>query len=334
LLRDWEVWPEEDARMAAVVRMLIFGDRPGSRLSFDAYEAHVSKLATIVENSVLLHAMRAALDRDGRVRRFSAARCTKVEWLADAACLTLDDVTTLRGKLLAAADGADSWLRTQAGIAVSEVSYGQTAVVANFECARPHDGTAFQWFRPDGVLALLPLPGQRVSIVWSARDDLAARLMMLSPEDLAREVEAACGERLGSMTLITGPARFALRNIRVHRLIGPRLALVGDAAHNFHPLAGQGVNVGFQDAHTLAAVLEGRGPETDVGAVALLRRYERARREEIAAMSAVTHGLQVLFNQAGTPFAWLRNLGLNLTDRSPPLKAILVARALGSPSIT
>jgi 2-polyprenyl-6-methoxyphenol hydroxylase-like FAD-dependent oxidoreductase len=136
------------------------------------------------------------------------------------------------------------------------------------------------------------------------------------------------------LELITPPARFGLRRIRVQRLIGPRLALVGDAAHNFHPLAGQGVNVGFQDARTLSEVLAHRGPERDAGALPLLRRYERSRREDIALMGVVTHGLQRLFNHTGTPLAWMRNLGLNLTDRLPPLKSRLVTRAFGLPPIT
>jgi ubiquinone biosynthesis UbiH/UbiF/VisC/COQ6 family hydroxylase len=248
--------------------------------------------------------------------------------------LQLRSGASLRAKLLVAADGADSWLRTQAGIAVSEIGYGQSAVVTNFNCALPHRSTAFQWFREDGVLALLPLPGQRVSMVWSARDDVAERLMSLSDAALADEVAVASGNQLGTLQTITPPARFALRRIRVQRLIGARLALVGDAAHNFHPLAGQGVNVGFQDARTLSDVLKQRGPERDVGALPLLRRYERSRREDIAVMGAVTHGLQRLFNHTGTPLAWIRNLGLNLADRLPPLKSRLVARALGFPPTT
>ena len=331
-LRSLDAWPGNAQRMAPVEHMCIFGDRPVSKLEFDAYRSHVSRLATIVENGLLMQALRNALDITGKVETFQGERCAAVQWEADAATLQLQTGTALRARLLVGADGADSWLRTQAGIQVSETSYGQTAVVANFSCELPHRGTAFQWFREDGVLALLPLPEQRVSIVWSARDDLAERLMGLTGAPLADEVAAASGNVLGSLQLITPPARFALRCMRVRRLIGPRLALVGDAAHNFHPLAGQGVNVGFQDARELSRVLNERGPERDVGAIALLRRYERARREDIAAMTAATHGLQRLFNHTGTALAWMRNLGLNLTDRLPPLKSLLVAQALGSPT--
>ena len=131
------------------------------------------------------------------------------------------------------------------------------------------------------------------------------------------------------MAISTPPIGFPLRLVRVPRLVAPRLALVGDAAHNLHPLAGQGVNLGFQDARELASVLLARGPQPDVGAFSLLRRYERARREDILAMTAATHGLQRLFNNSVAPLAWLRNLGLDLTNRLTPIKTLLVKHALG-----
>ena len=330
-LRSLGAWPDDVERMAAVERMRIFGDRPGSKLDFDAYQSHVAHLATIVENRLLMTALQRSLRDEGKVEWFSAERCESVQWNEEAVTLHLQSGTALHARLLVGADGADSWLRSQAGIEASEIDYGQSAVVANFNCTVAHRGTAFQWFREDGVLALLPLPGERVSMVWSARDELAQRLMASTSDELTLEVGAASGNVLGPMEIITPPASFPLRCIRVERLIGPRLALVGDAAHNLHPLAGQGVNLGFQDARELSRVLMERGPERDVGALALLRRYERARREDILVMTAATHGLQRLFNQAGTPLAWVRNLGLNLTDRLPPLKSLLVRRALGTP---
>ena len=166
-------------------------------------------------------------------------------------------------------------------------------------------------------------------MVWSARQEIAERLLSLAPEALCAEVEAASRGALGRLALITPPAAFRLRLVRAQQLCAPRVALVGDAAHNLHPLAGQGVNLGFKDARELASVLAARGQERDVGSRALLRRYERARKEDILAMTAATHGLQRLFNNSVVPLAWLRNLGLNLTDRLLPLKALLIRRALG-----
>ena len=328
-LRELGAWPAAADRLAPVTQMRICGDQPGSELAFSAYDAHVPRLATIVENSALMAALQGTLRGQPDLTLFNPARCADVLWEADHATLQLEGGATLRTKLLVAADGADSRLRGRAGLAAQETEYGQTAVVANFATAQPHREVAFQWFRPDGVLALLPLPGNRASMVWSARKELAGTLLALAADELCAAVEAACGNALGRLTLITAPAGFTLRLIRVPRLIGPRLALVGDAAHNLHPLAGQGANLGFQDARELAAVLAARGQETDVGSRALLRRYERARREDIVAMTAVTHGLQRLFNNSAAPLAWLRNLGLKFADQVLPLKALLVKHALG-----
>lgn len=328
-LRDLRAWPSALGRMQPVTCMRIFGDRLGSELGFSAYEAHVSRLATIVENSALTGVLQEAVRSQPELTLFSPAICADVSWESSHARLRLESGEELRARLLVAADGADSWLRGQARIAVEEKAYGQTAVVANFAIGAPHQGVAFQWFRPDGVLALLPLPGEHVSMVWSARQDLAERLLSLEAEALCAEVETASRGVLGRLALISPPAAFALRLIRARQLSAPRLALVGDAAHNLHPLAGQGVNLGFQDARELAAVLAVRGLERDAGSRALLRRYERARSEDVLAMTAATHGLQRLFNNSVLPLAWLRNLGLNLTDRLLPLKALLVRRALG-----
>jgi 2-polyprenylphenol 6-hydroxylase len=328
-LRTLGAWPEHTERLAPITQMRVFGDRAGSDLTFSAYETQVARLATIVESSALAAALHRVLQGQPDLALFGPARCASVDWGSDQAELRLDSGETLRAKLLVAADGADSWLRAQAGVQIEETGYGQTAVVANFSIERPHRDTAFQWFRTDGVLALLPLPGARASMVWSAQQDLADRLLSLDAAALAAEVSAASRDVLGRLTVISASSAFPLRLIRVSRLVAPRLALVGDAAHNFHPLAGQGVNLGFKDARELAAVLRARGQQQDVGSIPLLRRYERARREDILAMTAVTHGLQRLFNNSVAPLAWLRNLGLDLTDRLAPIKALLVKHALG-----
>jgi 2-octaprenylphenol hydroxylase len=328
-LRRLNAWPAQTDRLEPVTQMRVFGDRGGSELVFSAYEAHVARLATIVESSALMTALHAALQGRSDVALRSSTRCTKVEWTGHRAVLELEGGEELAAKLLVAADGADSWLRTEAGIAAEQSSYGQTAVVANFSTAQPHRGTAFQWFRSDGVLALLPLPGDRVSMVWSAQQALADRLLSLDAAELCAEVAGASKNAVGALDVITPAVGFPLRLIRVPRLVAPRVALVGDAAHNLHPLAGQGVNLGFQDARELASVLLARGPQPDVGALSLLRRYERARRENILAMTAATHGLQRLFNNSVAPLAWLRNLGLDLTNRLTPIKTLLVKHALG-----
>jgi ubiquinone biosynthesis UbiH/UbiF/VisC/COQ6 family hydroxylase len=322
-------WPAQRERIAPVYEMRVFGDEQTGAMRFTAYEAHVAHLACIVEGRLLIERLWTALADRPEVTVFSGAGTAAVTWHADGATLTLTDGRELRGRLLVAADGGDSWLRSQAGIEAKVRPYGQTAVVANFACQQDHRGTAFQWFRDDGVLALLPLPGQRTSMVWSARTELAEELVGLAPAALGERVTQASLEALGKLDVITAQAAFPLRLIRVARLVQPRLALVGDAAHNLHPLAGQGVNLGFQDASTLAQVLRERGSCADVGELRLLRRYERARQEDILAMTLVTDGLQRLFDARGRALKELRNWGMTLVDRSSPLKHYLIRHALG-----
>jgi len=320
-------WPDA-ARMAPVDAMRVYGDAGGSRLTFDAHEARVAHLAQIVENRVLLDALWRRL-RPSAVSVLAPAQCQAVAFEQDAAVLTLEGQAPLRARLLVAADGAQSWLRTQAGMPATTTPYEHSAVVANFEVEHAHRNSAFQWFRADGVLALLPLPGGRCSMVWSAQQGVADELMAASADALAERVGEASRGALGRLRQITPPAAFPLQRVRVPSLVRARLALVGDAAHNLHPLAGQGVNLGFQDARELARVLLQRGACHDAGEVRLLRRYERARREEILAMTWVTHGLQRLFGAAGRPASWVRNRGLSVVDRAGPIKQLLVRHALG-----
>jgi ubiquinone biosynthesis UbiH/UbiF/VisC/COQ6 family hydroxylase len=259
---------------------------------------------------------------------FCPAGWTALEFHADRVAVRLDDGSELAARLLVGADGAESRVRARAGIAVRASDYRQLGVVANFSCEKSHQDIAFQWFMRDGVLALLPLPGKRVSMVWSIAEEKGRRLLALPEAALAAEVESASGGAVGALQVITPAAGFPLKLQRVTQFTRPRLALVGDAAHNVHPLAGQGVNLGFRDARALAGVLKERGPQGDCGDRALLRRYERSRREDVLAMQAATDGLQKLFSSDAVWVARARNLGLRLVDRQPWLKSFLVHHAV------
>jgi ubiquinone biosynthesis UbiH/UbiF/VisC/COQ6 family hydroxylase len=226
------------------------------------------------------------------------------------------------------ADGANSFVRRAAGIAATESDYGQSAVVANFRCEKPHRNTAYQWFQGGGVLALLPLPGEHVSMVWSLPTHDAERVRALRGEALAHEVERASKAALGTLRPVSEARSIALRRLRAARLVAPRLALAGDAGHVIHPLAGQGLNLGLQDARVLAQVINEREPGRDPGDERLLRRYERQRAEPILAMDAVVSGLFALYNAKSGWVGRLRNAGLNLTDRLPVLKNILMRQAM------
>lgn len=219
-------------------------------------------------------------------------------------------------------------MRSSLALGFEEKPYGEAAIVANFECETGHGDVARQWFRSDGVLAWLPLPGHRISIVWSTAVANAAEIAALAPEEFAGRVRDAGGAALGDLELISSVARFPLRLIDVPDPVAPGVALIGDAAHAVHPLAGQGVNLGFQDVKALVEALADRSPLERAGDLRVLRRYARERREDVTAMQFVTDGLDKLF-ASGAPGAFtLRNLGLRLVDTQPWAKAALAQRAM------
>jgi 2-polyprenylphenol 6-hydroxylase len=321
----WDGLPHE--RMARVEGMRVYGDDASTCLEFSAYDAGLRELAHIVENGRLQHALWEGV-RSQEIELHNPASGIALEFGPDCARLRLDDGNELTARLVIGADGSDSRTRAAAGIAVTPASYDQIGIVANFACERPHRGIAYQWFMRDGVLALLPLPGDRVSMVWSIAQERGAGLLELAPEQLATEVQTASRGALGGLQMMTPAAAFPLRLQRVAQFTKPRVALVGDAAHNVHPLAGQGVNLGFRDARVLAEVLEQRAPFRDCGDHALLRRYERARKEDVAAMQLATDGLQKLFNNEAVFLSRARNWGLGFVNGQTLLKNFLVRRAV------
>jgi 2-octaprenylphenol hydroxylase len=315
-------------RATPVRAMRVFGDDARSALAVDADSARVAELAWIVEEGALQAALWDALAGAESVRVLAPERLERLEVAPDRAQLQLRGGRTLDARLVVGADGAQSLVRDQAGIAATDAAYPQRAVVANFSCGRAHRHTAYQWFQGGPVLALLPLPGDHVSMVWSTGEDDAERLLALAPQALADAVAAASGRALGELGLVTPARAFPLRRLAARGRVAPRVALIGDAARVIHPLAGQGANLGLQDARELAAVLAAREPMRDPGDLRLLRRYERARAGEVGAMDATVHGLYRLFRAQARPFALARNAGLNLTDRLPVIKNLLIRQAM------
>ena len=328
LLERLGVWASVDSqRVCAVERMRVLGD-DGDELAFDAYGATVERLATIVEEGELLRVLDAACGFQPALKRVqSAFVSTRDE--AGSVYVDLDDGSSLAARLLVGADGASSSVRAAAGISASTKSYEQAAVVANFTCDRPHLNTAWQWFTDEGVVALLPLPGNHVSLVWSAPSQLGAELMALTPDQLAARVTERCARTLGELTAISDSQTFPLRLISVSRLIALRVALIGDAAHVVHPLAGQGLNLGLQDVSVLLDAVRSRESFRDIGDTAVLRRYERSRAEAVGLMRFTTHGLAQLFALDDPLARRLRNVGLAVVNRLGPLKNALIRQALG-----
>lgn len=329
-LENLEIWNHMASdRLTPVYEMSVWGDDQAAQINFSAYEMGVSELAFIAENRQLQTAVWEALKPPNQnIHLICPAKCTSISWLESHVEVRLDDGTQLDTRLVVGADGVNSWVRKQAGIEESRRSYHQIGVVANFMAELSHRHIACQWFRRDGVLALLPLPGKRVSMVWSTGEEHAAELRDLPAEALCRLVEDASLHTLGKLELITAPVGFPLNFVHVESLIKPRLVLIGDAAHGIHPLAGQGVNLGLRDTRELVAVLNGRGSTKDCGDYLLLRQYELARKEDIWAMEQVTDGLQKLFNNSNPTLARLRNLGLEITNRLPLIKNQLMGHAL------
>lgn len=315
------------SRIERVESMRVEGDR-GAVLTFSAYDLGELALAWIVEESSLKQALIEALDDGAAVTRYAPHEPSSLRFDAARAMLELDTVS-LETQLVVAADGVRSWVREQAGMRIEPRAYAQTAVVANFACANAHGGCARQWFQDDGsVLAWLPLPGRHLSMVWSAPSRLAAELVAMRPDVLAGRVAAAGFESLGRLDLVGEPAAFPLQFLRLPAVIAHRLALVGDAAHGIHPLAGQGVNLGFGDAQALSEAIAARGPVADPGAPMVLERYARRRAEPVLAVQAVTDGLARLFGIRSRWAGMLRNAGLAAVDRLPLAKYALAQPVL------
>jgi ubiquinone biosynthesis UbiH/UbiF/VisC/COQ6 family hydroxylase len=311
----------DHARVAPVRSMQVWGDAKDSQLDFNGGQP----LATIVEHAAVMQALEARLARDGRVEiRRGAAPSSMTTADSGARQVTLADGSMLKADLLIAADGSRSQIREWAGIPVRSKDYDSDGVVANFSCERTHGDAARQWFRTDSVLASLPLPGRHISIVWSVARSAAESLAALPEIEFCARVAEAGNRELGDLALVSPVARFPLARTTAEHWVQPALALMGDAAHAVHPLAGQGVNLGFADARKMFEVLRDRSKLSRVGDMALLRQYERARREAALAVGEVTDRMRSLYMSEMAAARWLRNDGMQMVNRLPVAKALLV----------
>jgi 2-octaprenyl-6-methoxyphenol hydroxylase len=289
-------------------------------------------LGHIVENRLIRGALlRRAQALAGHGLTLAApAAIAGVRWREGGARLRLADGRQLSCALVAAAEGRHSPTRAAAGIDVLRWEYRQTGIVATIAHERPHRGLAVERFFPEGPLALLPMTGRRSSIVWAAHDRLAQELIALDDAAFMGELEERVGDALGALTLAGPRWHYPLSMVQARRYTGRRLALVGDAAHAIHPLAGQGWNLALRDVAALAElVVDAQRLGLDPGGAALLARYERWRRFDSLALIAITDGLNRLFGNDLLPLRVVRELGLGVVERIAPLKQFFMRHAMG-----
>lgn len=330
ILRTFGAWEQmRQARMGPFREMHVWDAVGDGVIHFDSADVGEPTLGYIVENRVIQAGLEARLEALPSVTWFRPARLRGLTIEPACVRVALDHVE-IKAQLLVGADGSDSHVRRRVGITSAVHGYRQQALVTNVRTELRHQEIAWQRFLPSGPLAFLPLPDNYSSIVWSTSPAAAAALSRMPTEEFAGELGRAFDRRLGSITTVGPRATFPLRSVRAHRYVQHRVALVGDSAHTVHPLAGQGVNLGFLDVATLAEIIaEARAKGADCGSLPTLRRYERWRKSHNLAMQLAIDGLHLLFSSRFRAVQATRNLGLQLTDGLGPVKRLIVRYATG-----
>ncbi|WP_416260871.1 FAD-dependent 2-octaprenylphenol hydroxylase [Gibbsiella quercinecans] len=332
LLQHIGVWDEIVQLRASAYRAMEVWDRDSfGKIAFHADECGFSHLGHIIENDVIQQALWKKAQTLPEVTLLTPAALKQVAWGENDTFITLEDGQMLTARLVVGADGANSWLRQHADIPLTFWDYRHSALVATIRTELPHQATARQVFHGDGILAFLPFDDPHLcSIVWSVAPEEAERLMQLAPAHFNRELGMVFDMRLGHCQLESERQVFPLTGRYARSFAAHRLALVGDAAHTVHPLAGQGVNLGFMDAAELIAELKRLQRQgKDIGQHLYLRRYERRRKHGAAVMLASMQGFRELFDGVNPAKKLLRDVGLRLADTLPGVKPKLVRQAMG-----
>ncbi|MCB1735405.1 MAG: UbiH/UbiF/VisC/COQ6 family ubiquinone biosynthesis hydroxylase [Gammaproteobacteria bacterium] len=324
-------WPGMVARRVSPYRhMTVWDARGEGQIEFDAADVGEDDLGYIIENRVVQLALLARLRGFENVELIAPCRLGHIDWHDAGARVELDDGRILDTRLVVGADGARSRVREMAGIGTQGWNYDQHGLVCAVRPEFSHRNTAWQRFLATGPLAFLPLSDGRCSIVWSTSPEEIERLQGLSDAEFSRALAEALDYRLGQVLEVGPRAAFPLRLMNAEEYVAPGLALVGDAAHNIHPLAGQGANLGFMDVAALAEVLnDAYLRKRNLGGLPTLRRYARWRKGEVLTMMAAMDGLKRLFGSGVSGVGNLRRLGLSITNSTILLKGILTRRAMG-----
>jgi len=296
-------------------------------LNLLAEDASLDKLACIVENNNLMHALWQKVDRLDVVVVLGSP-CEHIQYQGNMVTVGLVNGEQVSAGLLVAADGANSFVRQQLGLSTNDKDFDQIALVANYATSKGHNNIARQWFAPHETLALLPLPQQQVSMVWSLETERAKKLLSLSEESLAEQVDMQIQHQLGELQATSQTHSFPLRQITASKLISERVVLIGDAAHQVHPMAGQGANLGFRDVISLANLMASSHALQDVGEVTFLRCYERDRKADIVSMNTLTSGLDYLFASDNQVMKKLAASSMKQLEKYSSIKNILIKQAV------
>ncbi|RMA42633.1 FAD-dependent monooxygenase [Rhodophyticola porphyridii] len=334
LLAALGLWDDLVAQAQPILEITASDGRAGEGpspffLHFDHAEIEEGPMGHMIEDRYLRQALLAAMEADPRITHRPGARVTAQD-TATGASVTLEDGTTLSGRLLVGADGRQSGTAARAGIKRTGWEYGQTALVCAIAHEKPHNGIAHQFFMPPGPLAILPLPGNRSSIVWSETHAAAAKLTAMDDAGYLDHLRPRFGDFLGEIRLEGRRFSYPLGLSLANRFVAPHLALVGDAAHGVHPIAGQGLNLGFRDVAALAEVLtDARRRGEDFAALDVLERYQSWRRFDTAALAAATDAFNRLFSNDNPVLRGTRDIGLGVVNALPGIRRRFIREAAG-----
>ncbi|MGK2946289.1 MAG: FAD-dependent 2-octaprenylphenol hydroxylase [Candidatus Malihini olakiniferum] len=332
LLCHLDVWQDiATERISPYSSMYVWDKDSFGNIHFEGKAYGFSRLGYIIENDAIQRALWRRAEQAKDITLIAPAMLQQIAWGENDAFITLDDGTMLTARLVVGADGADSWLRQQANIPLTFWDYGHHTLVATVRTERPHDGVALQVFHGDGILAFLPLANAHLcSIVWSLPPLQAETMLALTNEEFNQQLAIAFDTQLGLCTAISARQTHLLTGRYARSFAAHRLALVGDATHTIHPLAGQGVNLGFMDVAMLISEIRRLNLQgKDIGRYLYLRRYERHRKYSAALMLASMQVFRELFNGENPAKKLLRDIGLTLANRLPGIKMVLVRQAMG-----
>lgn len=321
-------WDEILGMRASPYEVMDVWDATGDgNVRFEAAELGEPDLGHIIENKVIQLALTNALKNMLTAELICPAKLKDFVQNDEKVVVTLEDGKTISAQLLIGADGANSQVRSLAGIDIKRDDYGQSGLVGIVKTELPHEFTAWQRFQPTGPLAFLPLSDGSSSIVWTLPSDRADYYLSLNKNDFKAALAEALDYKLGKVTKVGKRAAFPLRGSQAAPYVKERIALVGDAAHTIHPLAGQGVNLGLKDAVELASLIA--ASTSDLGSMKLLRRYERARRGDNLLTMRAMEGFRMLFGHSASPVKTVRNFGMNLFNKVPLVKNEVIRKAMG-----